>query len=496
MTVACAVPSLAERVLEHARLRPSAPALISRGRPVDYAELADLVLDARQRLQSLGGQGPIGLLARKSPQAIALILACLLARRPVFVPSPDLAADVLERLFARAGCSHILIPGEPAAEASETAAVPRPGQDGGADVALMLTTSGSTGDPKIVPLALEALDRFTAWAGQHFSITHETTVLSYAPLNFDLCVLDIWTTLSHGGTVALVEHDRATDARHMLELLAAAQVEVVQGVPMLYRLLSDAAGKDDRRVDSVRHVLVTGDSIAPSALAALAALFPRARFHNVYGCTETNDSFVSEIDLRAVAARGEIPIGEPLPGVSALIVAAAGDVVDGPGEGELWVATPFQTAGYADASLNAGKFAPHPQALDGRTYFRTGDTVRRHEDGSITLCGRSDSLVKVRGVRVSTQAVEQALLEHEAVVEVAVLAIPDALAGRRLHAVVRRHEASHLDSLVLRRHCAGRLDRAAVPSQIEIVTHPLPKTPTGKVDRRRSIHNTQRRSAP
>jgi len=498
MTVACAAPSLAERVLEHARLRPTAPALIWRGRAVEYAELANLVLDARRRLQSLDGRGPIGLLARKSPEAIALILACLLARRPVFVPSPDLAADVLRRLFARAGCSHILTPGEPAAAASafEAAAVRRLGQDDGADIALMLTTSGSTGDPKIVPLAPGALDRFTAWAGDHFSITQQTTVLSYAPLNFDLCVLDIWTTLSHGGTVALVEHERATDARHMLELLAAAQVEVVQGVPMLFRLLSDAASKDERRVDSVRHVLVTGDSIAPSALATLAVLFPRARFHNVYGCTETNDSFVSEIDLRAVAARGEIPIGEPLPGVSALIVAAAGDVVDGPGEGELWVATPFQTTGYADPSLDAGKFAPHPQVPDGRTYFRTGDTVRRHEDGSVTLCGRNDSLVKVRGVRVSTQAVEQAMLEHEAVVEVAVLAIPDALAGSRLHAVVRRAEANHLDSMVLRRHCAGRLDRAAVPSKIEIVTHPLPKTPTGKVDRRRSIPNTQRRSAP
>jgi acyl-coenzyme A synthetase/AMP-(fatty) acid ligase len=216
--------------------------------------------------------------------------------------------------------------------------------------------------------------------------------------------------------------------------------------------------------------------------------------HNVYGCTETNDSFAAEIDVRVAVGRGEVPIGMPLPGVSALIVAASGEIVDGPGEGELWVATPFQTDGYLDASLNAGKFEPHPQGLDGRIYFRTGDIVRRHEDDSITLCGRNDSLVKVRGVRVSTQAVEQALLEHEAVVEVAVVAVADAVTGSRLRAVVRRADASRLDSLILRRHCAGRLEPAAIPSTIDIVTYPLPKTSTGKVDRRRSVSNEPRRS--
>jgi len=498
MTGAGDTLALPERILDHARRRPTAPALVWRGRTVDYAELAELALDASRYLGELapGERRPVGILTRKSPSAIALILACMLARRAAFVPSPDLDSATLRRLFAQAGCSHVVSPGESFRDAAwEADVVPGSCPDARREAGLMLTTSGSTGPPKIVPLALDRLDRFAAWGGRAFAITHETAVLSYAPLNFDLCTLDIWTTLSHGGTVVLVGHDRATDARHLLDLLSAAHVHLVQGVPMLYRLLSDGARKYDRRVDSVRHVLVTGDSIAASALVGLTALFPNARFHNVYGCTETNDSFACEIDMGKVAAGGEIPIGEPLPGVSALIVATSGDLVDGPGEGELWVATPFQTVGYLDASLNDGKFGPHPKARDGQTYFRTGDIVRRHDDGAIALCGRTDSLVKVRGLRVSTQAVEQALLEHKAVVEVAVLAIPDALAGSRLHAVVRRAEESPLDSLVLRRHCVERLDRAAIPSTIDIVTRPLPKTPTGKVDRRRSVYDNSRRSA-
>ena len=93
----------------------------------------------------------------------------------------------------------------------------------------------------------------------------------------------------------------------------------------------------------------------------------------------------------------------------------------------------------------------------------------------------------MRGVRVSTQVVEQAIQEHPDVVEVAVVAVPDELAGKRLHAAVRREPESKLNSLVLRKHCVSRLARTEMPSTIEIVTEPLPKTSTGKIDRKRVL---------
>jgi acyl-coenzyme A synthetase/AMP-(fatty) acid ligase len=160
--------------------------------------------------------------------------------------------------------------------------------------------------------------------------------------------------------------------------------------------------------------------------------------------------------------------------------------MDGPGVGELVVKTPFQTTGYLNAALNEGKFFDMSDNGDEpRRFFRTGDIVRRHDDGSITLEGRSDFYVKVRGVRVSTQVVEQAIQEHPDVIEVAVVAVPDELAGSRLHALVRREGESRLNSLSLRQHCTSRLARTEMPSTIEIVTEPLPKTSTGKIDRKR-----------
>jgi acyl-coenzyme A synthetase/AMP-(fatty) acid ligase len=163
-------------------------------------------------------------------------------------------------------------------------------------------------------------------------------------------------------------------------------------------------------------------------------------------------------------------------------------VADEGGTGELVVWTPFQTHGYLKAALNEGKFMPDPENGEGgKQYFRTGDIVKKHPDGTLTLEGRSDFYVKVRGVRVSTQVVEQAIQEHPEVIECAVVAVPDELAGARLHAVVRREPDSKLNSLSLRQHCASRLARTEMPSSIDIVTDPLPKTSTGKIDRKRCM---------
>jgi acyl-CoA synthetase (AMP-forming)/AMP-acid ligase II len=452
-------------------------------------------IDAELAAHDLPRDRPVGIRAKKSPEAIALVLACLQRGLPFVLPSVELAPDTLDQLFAQAGVSRVLAPlshGEDGAAvlvgdppAGGEAMWPPPGaSDGG--VSFMLTTSGSTGLPKIVPLAPSGVDRFTEWAATQFEIGPSTAVLNYAPLNFDLCLLDIWTTLKVGGRVVLVDQDRATNGAYLADLVTERSVNVVQAVPMLYRLLIDEARESGRVFDSVRYALTTGDKMPASTLKELPELFPNSRLFNVYGCTETNDSLLYEFDLADGNVPTDIPIGQPLTGVTALIDDGNDGYIDGPGVGELVVKTPFQTSGYLNPALNEGKFFTMPDNGDEpRRFFRTGDIVRRHDDASITLEGRSDFYVKVRGVRVSTQVVEQAIQEHPSVIEVAVVAVPDELAGSRLHALVRREGDSKLNSLSLRQHCTSRLARTEMPSTIEIVTEPLPKTPTGKIDRKR-----------
>lgn len=467
--------SLITAIREQAATRPDAAALEYGDETITYGRLYNRAIRFAEGLAG-NVDAPIGLLAPKTPDGIALVLGALLARRPFVLPSLTLAERTRTELFRAAGCAAVVSPDDfPATEGTwqPTDLAPRPDAR-----TFHLTTSGTTGMPKVVPLTEGAVDRFTDWAGERFSLGPDSTVLNYSPLNFDLCLLDIWATLKHGGRVVLVDPERATNARYLAGLVRRHNVTVIQAVPMPLQLL---AGGDDEFPD-VRHVIVTGDTMPAPALAALPTLFPGAELYNLYGCTETNDSMLYRFERDALPT-GRIPLGEPIPGVSMVVVDENGAVVTGGGTGELYVSTPFQATGYLDPALDTGRFIRHPAGADDRPYYRTGDLVEVAPDGRITLIGRNDFQVKVRGVRTDIGEIERVLAAHDDIAEAVTLAIPDPVAGNRLHAISRRREGSVLNGLELRRYLADRLPRTAIPSTFQLIDDPLPRTSTGKPDR-------------
>jgi acyl-CoA synthetase (AMP-forming)/AMP-acid ligase II len=522
--------SLLASLAEHGRTTPDSAALVTGGERVTYAQLWAMAHAALAQLNALDlpPAAPVAVYAAKSPRTIALIIACMLARRPFLLPSAELGASSYCALLERAGCATILT-AEPAhiqpdsgaapqvyhiqcapggghaehgaAAASRPASGPDTAPECAGDISFMLTTSGSTGLPKIVPLSFGAVDRFTGWAAAQFGLGPATIALNYAPLNFDLCLLDIWAVLKAGGTAVLVAAGRATDGVHLADLVRAERIDFVQAVPMCFRLLADASGAAP--FAGVRHVLVTGDKVSARLLGTLWELFPSARLYNVYGCTETNDSFLHEIAGNGAGSHGTggqrggaggtevpgsggvaVPIGRPLPGVDAVIADEDGLILHGQASGELLVHTPFQTAGYLDPPGTAHRTGKFVRLGGGdRPYFRTGDLVHRDEAGIYTLLGRNDFQVKVRGTRVNLEEIERIFLDHAKVLEAAVIGVPDDLAGTRIHAFIRGAAPGSPNSMALRDHCRLRLPRAAIPSTIKLIDYPLPKTPTGKVDR-------------
>ncbi|MFD2765549.1 AMP-binding protein [Micromonospora eburnea] len=454
---------------EQVRGRPDAPALFWAGRQISYRDLAHLVVAAERALADLAldPELPLCVPAVKSPETIALLIAAFAADRRVLLPSASLGSESLTRLSAEVGCAHILraTPDGLTVRASGADGRRLPG------AGLLLTTSGSTGTPKVVDLAADGVDAFLAWAGRAFRIGPDARVLNYAPLNFDLCLLDVWAALAAGACVELVDPDRAVDGAWLAELCRDRKPTVVQAVPLFFRLVTEAGG----RFPWVRDVLLTGDVVPLALLDRITDAFPNARLWNVYGCTETNDSFLCRVDPDEVRAQGAMPIGHPIDGVEVSVLDADGAEVTGAGTGELVVRTPFRARGYLDARLDAERWR------DG--WFRTGDLVRRDASGAYFLTGRNDHQVKVRGVRTNLQEVEQVVLAHPGVLEAAVVAVPDSNEGNVLLAVVRPTPASGVNGLHLRLHCAAALPRTAIPGAFELVDEALPRTSTGKVDR-------------
>ncbi|MCM2578577.1 AMP-binding protein [Streptomyces meridianus] len=459
-------------------------------RTTELSQEIDRLLPDRDR--------PVCVTVHKTPDAVALLLALFGAGRQVLLPSAGLGEQVVQELARRAGCSQILFlaPGDGSTAAARSVVpgrTPTAEPPGPENSLLFLTTSGSTGIPKIVPILRAAQDRFTDWAADAFDIAPGRTVLSYAPLNFDLSLLDVWTTLAVGGSVALVPADRSTDAGYLLDLIERTRVHLVQSVPMLFRLLTEASvSRGDRLPVRLEHAVITGDSTMADLLVRIRRGLPGARLYNLYGCTETNDSLlhrITDADVASAAAgmadaavwKG-LPLGRPLPGVRTVLVDEYGRDLEGPGTGELLVSTPFQTSGYLDPGLTADRFVPRAGAP--APFYRTGDVVTRAADGTLTLEGRNDFQVKVRGVRTNLQEVERVLARHPEVREAVVVAIPDTEAGVRLHALVERPRDSRLNSLDLRRHLSERLPRTSIPSSFTITDEPFPRTSTGKPDRK------------
>ncbi|MEV6328777.1 AMP-binding protein [Streptomyces sp. NPDC051909] len=470
-----------EEILATALRRPDTPALLwsdADRQTVTYAELTGLARRIGDELDARYGPESrlLALVAAKSTTAIAAILACLTAGRPLLLVSPELGEETLTTLVERAGAGGVLTVSGRELVCGPPLPVAEPGPALPAGTGLILTTSGSTGLPKLVPLSAEALDAFTAWAGEEFGLDRDTRVLNYAPLNFDLCLLDIWATLRHGGCVVPVAPDRAVDGGYLAGLLRETRPHVVQAVPLFFRLLLDAA---DGPFPGVRDVVLTGDHVPRPVRARLPQAFPQARLHNVYGCTETNDSMLHTFTPAEGAEAEVLPLGRPLPGAAVAVLDGDREVT-GPGTGELVVSTPFQTRGYLADDHAAERF----ERRGDRIWYRTGDLVERDAAGRLVLLGRTDFQVKIRGVRVNLEEIERVLDSHTDVVEAAVIALPDEEAGRVLHAFVRPVDTG-LSALRLRTHCSARLNRVAIPTRFHLVADPLPVGPTGKVDRRR-----------
>ncbi|MBI4723815.1 MAG: AMP-binding protein, partial [Rhodomicrobium sp.] len=365
-----------------ATVQPTATALVWRGHRVSFETLWYLVKNTTEHINalSLPPRGVLAVSAQKSPRVIALLLALRHLYHPVLIVPEQLGAEARHGVYEHANAYAELSAGygtdapQPhIAIVNETASL-----NANENVAMILTTSGSTGIPKGVRLSGSAITNFFRWAQAAFSIQPGTTVLSYAPLNFDLSLLEVWAALDAGATVVLVDADQAADAKALQKLVSQHNPDLMQGVPLLYKLLLQQPTLPFR---PDAHIIVTGEPTPRELRQSLADAFPAARFHNVYGSTETNNSFMFSVSAAEFAGLANVPIGNPIAGTCYRIVNDSGEALIGLGRGELHTSTPFAALGYTDARLDDLAFYEH----EGRRYYCTGDIAERHADGCIHL---------------------------------------------------------------------------------------------------------------
>ena len=337
---------------------------------------------------------------------------------------------------------------------------PPPQADPQPELACILHTSGSTGDPKAIPITWAHLDAFTAWMIELAELKSGDRVLRVAELIFDLAWFDHLGSWRAGATLCTMSRRQITAGKSLLAQLETLRPTMMYAVPALWTKATAALPEGSCFDPAMRVICFAGEVFPPRDLATLAERAPEARLFNLFGPTETNVCTFHEVRRDELDGERELPIGVACPYADCRLVDEDGNVVEGSGSGELIVRG--------------------PTAMNGEVATR--DRVERRDDGLFYFRGRIDRMVKIRGFRVDPGEVEAALLSHESVREAAVRSDVHPRLGKILHGYVSAREGVEPpDKRTLRKHLSLRLAPYMVPDAIDVIDA-LPRTATGKID--------------
>ncbi|WP_275571282.1 amino acid adenylation domain-containing protein [Mycolicibacterium vanbaalenii] len=469
----------------NAEAYPDAPAVWCRDGDLTYGELREQVLAVAAALHVAGVRraDTVAVMGPKNFEQIVALLA-ISAIGAAYVPvGVDHPAERAARMLANGAVRMALVCGDrppttlPALTVAEALRVGRreteftlPAVDP-ADLAYILFTSGSTGEPKGVEMSHDAAMNTVEFINAHFDIGPADRCLALSTLECDLSVLDVFGMLGAGGSIVVVDEEHRRDPDVWARLVERHGVTVLHFMPGWLEMLSEVDGD----LSSLRVVPTGGDWVRPEMVRALRKRAPHMRFAGLGGATETaTHNTICEVE-DIPAEWTSVPLGVPLPNNTCRVVGPDGRDCPDWVPGELWVGGRGVARGYcARPDLTAERFVEY----DGRTWYRTGDLVRYRPGGVIEFVGRADHRIKISGYRVELGEVESALRRIPGV-DSAVAAVVAADGGRDVLAALISGVA---DPQKVTTAMAEVVPPHMIPQIIVAADH-IPYTLGGKIDR-------------
>jgi amino acid adenylation domain-containing protein len=525
-------PALHELFERQADLQPGAPAVLCGDAALTYGELEARANRLAHHLRSLGvGRSePVGLWMRRSLDLPAAVLGILKAGAIYMPLDAAWPAERVETILAGTGARalvagsallrsvreiegrlpalrHVICPEEPAprpapetdsetvaattgrwttarhvARCPETRPVAACGAD---DVAYLIHTSGSTGEPKGIVIRHRGAANTLRWNNETLGIGPGDRHLFVNSIGFDLSIYDILGMLGAGAAVRVATEEELQDPARLAALLSGGGITTWNSAPAaLQRLAPFFPAPGEGR--DLRRALLAGDWIPLSLPDAVRTSFPQALVGNFGGATETsvwsNWHRVGAVD----PAWTSIPYGRPIANVRYYVLDAELSPCPPGVPGDNHIGGEGLALGYAGLpALTAERFLPDPFSPEpGARMYATGDRVRFWADGTMEFLGRIDSQVKVRGYRIELGEIESALLRHAGIREAVVLAREDVPGEKRLvgYVVPAGTETPAPATAELRAFLRETLPEYMVPwSFVELEA--LPVTANGKLDR-------------
>jgi amino acid adenylation domain-containing protein len=352
-----------------------------------------------------------------------------------------------------------------------------------ANLAYVMYTSGSTGQPKGAMILHRGVTNYLCWARSAYAVEPGGSVPVHTSVSFDLTVTSLFTPLVAGGRVELLPED--VGAQQLLSALRSAKHRsLVKITPAHLELLSQQLGPGEAD-GMTRTMVIGGENLLAENLRLWRESAPATRLINEYGPTETVVGCCVH-EVRAEDPRnGPVPIGRPIANTRLYVLDGDQHPVPPGVVGELYVGGAGVARGYLNQpALTQERFLADPfSGQDGERMYRTGDLARFREDGILECLGRADDQVKVRGYRVELGEIEATLAGHPDVRSCAVLAREDTPGDRQLVGYVVARDEAQPGAEALQAYLRARLPDWMVPGQF-VHLDAIPLTPNGKIDRR------------
>jgi acyl-CoA synthetase (AMP-forming)/AMP-acid ligase II len=348
--------------------------------------------------------------------------------------------------------------------------VARPGRAAPEDVALVLHTSGTTSRPKIVPLTQANVTKSADNTASSLAFTSEDRGLNIMPLfHIHGLIAGLLAPLSRGGSVFCTP---GFNALKFFVHMEEAKPTWYTAVPTMHQaiLTRTAGNKGVIARHPLRFIRSSSSSLPPQVISELEAAF-NAPVIEAYGMTEAAHQMASN-PLKGVRKPGSVG---PAAGPEVAIMAEDGRLL-GPGEiGEIVIRGENVTAGYENnPAANAEAF------ING--WFRTGDQGVIDADGHLGLTGRLKEIINRGGEKISPREVDEALMDHPAVLQVVTFAIPHEMLGEDVGAAVVLRDGASATEQELRAFVSQRIAAFKTPKKILFLTE-IPKGATGKLQR-------------
>lgn len=344
------------------------------------------------------------------------------------------------------------------------------------DGSLLLFTSGTTGVSKGVMRSQRVIrDYALMMAIENENATNHEVMVTACPLFHTAGMSLLMKMAALRGTFALAD---GFDARHMLELVERFQATQILLVPPSLYLKMREANDGSFDLGSVREAQCSGGRMSSGALAAMHELFPRASFKFSWGSTETCAPTSATIPYEEFVRRPELcgTIGRLNSMVEMKLVDEEGREVP-PGEtGEALVRSSMVFAGYL------GDDEKTRRAFDGDGWFKTGDMLRRDEEGYYYLMDRKADMIKTGGENVYAQEVERVVLNYPGVAECAVIGVPDEYYVEAVAAVIVPEDGEGVDEEGLVNFCRAHMPSYKKPRYVAYVEE-LPRNSLGKLQK-------------